>query len=169
MLDGMDQRTSWRHVVSLLSMENAPSPPPSDYFLAFQILYAKFYAFFNVKWIFLIALFIFEVGSLICAVSPTSNALIVGRAIAGLGGYVRHALSSCSLHTDMTSRAGIFTGVTTAITWVAPKELRPMLTGIGGGIYGFSSVFGPVVSISSFISMDQTNQLLSWEEYSQIR
>ncbi len=164
----MDQHTSWRHAVSLLS-ENAPSPLSSNPCPAFQILYAKFYAFFNVKWIFLIALFIFEIGSLICAVSPTSNAFIVGRAIAGLGGYARHALSSCLSDADMTSRAGIFTGVTTAVTWVAPKELRPMLTGIGGGIYGFSSVFGPVVSVLNFISMSPINQLLSWEEYSQMR
>ena len=31
------------------------------------------------------AIAIFEVGSLICATAPTSNALIAGRAFAGLG------------------------------------------------------------------------------------
>jgi MFS family permease len=43
------------------------------------------------------ALCIFELGSLICGVAPTSTALIIGRAIAGLGS------------------AGMFTGATTAV------------------------------------------------------
>lgn len=49
------------------------------------------------KWVFLMALLIFEIGSLICGVAPTSTALIVGRSIAGLGS------------------AGMFTGATTAV------------------------------------------------------
>lgn len=146
---------------------NAESQLPSDFFPAFQILYAKFYTYFNAKWIFLIALFIFEVGSLVCAVSPTSTALIVGRAIAGLGGYAHHVLSSCKSETNMFSSAGIFTGVTTAITLVAPIQLRPMLTGIGGVIYGFSSVFGPVVSMSNLLK-GRAYHNLSWEGYLQM-
>jgi hypothetical protein len=43
-------------------------------------------------------------------------------------------------------RAGIFTGATTAISRVAPLELRPLIIGLVGGLYGFCSVFGPVVS-----------------------
>lgn len=39
----------------------------------------------QVKWAYLIAIFVFEVGSLICAVAPSSTVLIVGRAIAGIG------------------------------------------------------------------------------------
>ena len=35
---------------------------------------------------FLHLVFIFEVGSLICAVAPTSIILVLGRAIAGIGG-----------------------------------------------------------------------------------
>jgi MFS family permease len=50
----------------------------------------KIYTYFNVKWTFLIALLIFEVGSIICAVAPSSKVLILGRAVAGVGaaGYV---------------------------------------------------------------------------------
>lgn len=39
----------------------------------------------SVKWVFLLAIGIFELGSLVCGVAPTSTALIIGRAIAGLG------------------------------------------------------------------------------------
>jgi len=60
----------------------------SAYFLtscAFQLFFGKLYSFFSIKWVFLGGLGIFELGSLICGVAPTSTALIMGRAIAGIG------------------------------------------------------------------------------------
>lgn len=45
---------------------------------AFQLLYGKLYKFFSIKLVFLTGLFIFEVGSLICAVAPNSITLIIG-------------------------------------------------------------------------------------------
>jgi predicted MFS family arabinose efflux permease len=47
-------------------------------------MYGALYKYFNVKWIYLAAIFIFEVGSLLSAVAPSSKALIVGRAVAGV-------------------------------------------------------------------------------------
>lgn len=52
---------------------------------AFQPTYGKIYTIFSIKWVFLLAIAIFEVGSLICAVAPSSAVLIVGRAVAGIG------------------------------------------------------------------------------------
>lgn len=51
---------------------------------ALQTMYGSIYKLFNVKLSYLVAVFIFEVGSLISAVAPTSTAFIVGRAIAGV-------------------------------------------------------------------------------------
>jgi MFS family permease len=48
-------------------------------------LYGRAYQSFNVKWTFLISMAFFALGSLICAATPTSTGLIIGRAIAGLG------------------------------------------------------------------------------------
>ena len=45
---------------------------------AFSLFYGKLYSLFNIKAVFLSALFIFEVGSLVCALAPTSKALIIG-------------------------------------------------------------------------------------------
>ena len=45
---------------------------------AFQLLYGKLYKYFSIKGVFLSGLFIFEVGSLICGVAPTSISLIIG-------------------------------------------------------------------------------------------
>ncbi|MCJ1387089.1 MFS sugar transporter [Xylographa soralifera] len=52
---------------------------------AFQLQFGKLYTFFSIKWVFLTAIAIFELGSLLCGVAPNSIALIVGRAIAGIG------------------------------------------------------------------------------------
>lgn len=52
----------------------------------FQLLFGKLYAEFSIKWVFLGGLAVFEIGSIICAVAPGSVVLIVGRAVAGVGG-----------------------------------------------------------------------------------
>ncbi len=49
-------------------------------------MYGKLYAEFNIKWVYLTALGIFELGSIICALAPSSIALILGRAVAGARG-----------------------------------------------------------------------------------
>jgi MFS family permease len=48
-------------------------------------MWEKIYKFVSLKLSLLAAITTFEVGSLICAVEPTSNTLIVGRTIAGVG------------------------------------------------------------------------------------
>ncbi|KAK2795184.1 hypothetical protein FQN52_006110 [Onygenales sp. PD_12] len=52
---------------------------------AFQLVWGKLYTFYSIKWTYLTALFIFELGSLLCVLAPNSTAFIVGRAIAGVG------------------------------------------------------------------------------------
>ncbi|KAH8659978.1 putative efflux pump antibiotic resistance protein [Xylariales sp. PMI_506] len=102
----------------------------SAYFMTFggfQSSWGKVYKYFPLKPAFLAAMFIFEVGSLVCAVAPSATALIVGRAIAGLGG------------------AGVSTGAFTIIGLSAPPETRPTLTGITGSSYGVAAVCGPLI------------------------
>jgi MFS family permease len=93
----------------------------------FQSTWGKVFKFFPLKISFLIAIFIFEVGSLICGVAPNSVALIVGRAIAGVGA------------------AGIGSGAYTIIAFTAPPKKRPMFTGIVGTAYGIAAVIGPLI------------------------
>lgn len=82
---------------------------------------------FNVKIVFLAAITIFEVGSLICGISKTSTTLIVGRAIAGLGA------------------AGILSGSMIIIAHNVPLAKRPIYTGFTLGMYGIASVIGPLL------------------------
>lgn len=48
-------------------------------------MFGKMYTVFSIKIVFLSALFIFEIGSLLSALAPSSAALVLGRAIAGFG------------------------------------------------------------------------------------
>ncbi|GIJ91429.1 hypothetical protein Asppvi_010394 [Aspergillus pseudoviridinutans] len=93
----------------------------------FQTAWGKAYGFFSLKITFLLALFLFEIGSLICGVAPSSVALIVGRAIAGLGA------------------AGLNTGSFTLVAFCAPPKKRPIFTGLIGLSYGIASVVGPLL------------------------
>ncbi len=93
----------------------------------FQSAWGKVYKYFPLKTSFLISIFIFELGSLICGVAPNSTALIVGRAITGLGA------------------AGVGSGGYTIIAFSASPRVRPMFTGIIGASYGIAAVVGPLV------------------------
>ena len=52
---------------------------------SFQFMFGKLYHLFSVKHVFLASVVIFEIGSLVAGVSPTSAALVLGRAISGMG------------------------------------------------------------------------------------
>lgn len=93
----------------------------------FQSTWGKVFKYFPLKISFLIAIFIFELGSLICGVAPNSTALIVGRAIAGVGA------------------AGIGSGAYTIIAFTAPPKTRPIFTGVVGTAYGIAAVVGPLI------------------------
>jgi hypothetical protein len=94
---------------------------------ALQLLFGKFYTYFSVKWTYLVAIGIFELGSLVCGVANSSLTLILGRAIAGMGS------------------AGIFSGALIILAYSVPLEKRPMYSGFIGSMYGIASVSGPLL------------------------
>ncbi len=94
---------------------------------AAQTSAGKIYKYYNLKWTFIISMFIFEVGSLICAVAPNSKTLIIGRAIAGLGS------------------AGLGVGGTSIVSYTVPPAKRPMMLGIIGMTYCIAAVLGPIL------------------------
>lgn len=94
---------------------------------ALQPLYGKLYNSFSVKLVYLAAVFVFEVGSLVCAVAPSSTAFIVGRAVAGMG------------------TAGLFSGSIVILAYTLPLRQRPLAFGLIGGMWGIASVAGPLL------------------------
>ncbi|KAI3392017.1 hypothetical protein diail_6344 [Diaporthe ilicicola] len=94
---------------------------------ALQLLFGKFYSYLNIKWVFLSAIGLFELGSLICGVAPNSTALIIGRALAGAGS------------------AGILSGALIILAFTVPLRQRPAYAGGITSMYGIASVAGPLL------------------------
>ncbi|KAL9018649.1 MAG: hypothetical protein Q9185_004060 [Variospora sp. 1 TL-2023] len=88
---------------------------------------ANFYKYFNPKHVYLASIAIFEVGSAVCASAPTSNAFIIGRALAGVGA------------------AGLLQGAFGILTYVCTLEKRPIFLGIVVSLFGLFSSIGPVI------------------------
>jgi MFS transporter, DHA2 family, glioxin efflux transporter len=87
----------------------------------------KIFRYFDLKWSYLVSMAIFEIGSLICGVAPSSKALIAGRAIAGVGG------------------AGLSVGGTSIISFTVPPPKRALMMGIVGMTYCIAAVLGPLL------------------------
>lgn len=93
----------------------------------FNPLFGRIYQLYATKWVYLISIIVFEVGSAVCGAAPSSAAFIVGRAIAGIGA------------------AGIFCGGIMIIVPLVPLRRRPIFTAFFGIAFGVSSVLGPLI------------------------
>lgn len=86
---------------------------------AFQLPYGRAYTLLDTKYTFLSSILIFEVGSVICGAAPNSIALIIGRAISGIGG------------------SGIFGGALIIIAESTPLAKRALFTGQCASTFSF--------------------------------
>ncbi|KAL4886462.1 major facilitator superfamily domain-containing protein [Aspergillus karnatakaensis] len=94
---------------------------------AVQLVFGKLYQFHPSKPVFLSSLLVFEVGSLLCGVVTTSDMLIVGRTIAGLGA------------------TGLFSGCLIIIAKAVPLRVRPAHMGLVSSMHAVASVAGPIM------------------------
>ncbi|KAH6646197.1 putative MFS multidrug transporter [Truncatella angustata] len=94
---------------------------------ALQPLTGKLYTYLSAKRTFLLFVAIFEIGSLLCAVSTSSTFFILGRTVAGLG------------------TAGLENGALTLIAGAVPLHKRPLYTGIVFAIGQIGIVVGPLI------------------------
>ncbi|KAE9579145.1 hypothetical protein CGMCC3_g4488 [Colletotrichum fructicola] len=92
---------------------------------ALQLPYGKAYAQFNVKWIYLGSLVVFEAGSVLCAVAPNSGTLIAGRVVSGVGA------------------AALYSGAINMVAMTVSPQRAPALFGIVSGMVGLASLVGP--------------------------
>lgn len=89
---------------------------------ALQPMAGKLFTYFDLRWTYLSFLFIFEVGSLICATAVNSEMLIIGRAVAGSGA------------------AGLFSGALVIVGNHVVLRIRPLVTGAFVAMFGISNV-----------------------------
>jgi MFS family permease len=87
----------------------------------------KIYKFYPAKPVFLICITIFEIGSAVSGAAPSSKALIVGRAISGLGS------------------SGMTSGLMVIMFHTIPLRERPIYQGFFGVIFAIASVVGPLI------------------------
>lgn len=92
-----------------------------------QPLTGKMFTYFSSKWTFLFFFVVFEVGSAICGAAQSSNMLIAGRSIAGLGA------------------SGLINGCLTIIGGVCRPEKRPLFMGLAMGVGQIGIVAGPLL------------------------
>ncbi|MCJ1311385.1 hypothetical protein MMC25_005056 [Agyrium rufum] len=91
------------------------------------LVWGRLYGNFDGKWLYLLTTLIFEAGSALCGGAPNMDALIVGRAICGLGG------------------AGMYLGVLTLLSSLIAPPDRPLFIGLMGMTWGLGTVLGPIV------------------------
>ncbi|KIW00847.1 uncharacterized protein PV09_07607 [Verruconis gallopava] len=91
------------------------------------LLFTRAYGLFDVKRLLLSSLLIFEIGSAICGAAPTSDVLIAGRVIAGVGG------------------AGMYLGALTYISAFTTRSEAPLYNALIGLSWGVGSILGPIV------------------------
>ena len=94
---------------------------------AFGLFMGRVYTFYNPKWVYLSSLVVFEIGSAVCGAGSNSIALIIGRAIAGLG------------------NAGLVQGALVIIVHIIPLHERPQYTGFIGMAFGIASAISPLL------------------------
>ncbi|KAJ5833038.1 Aspyridones efflux protein [Penicillium riverlandense] len=95
--------------------------------MSLQPTFGRIYMYFEAKTTFLLSLLLFEVGSVICATSPSSPVLILGRAIAG------------------AAAAGLLTGNLAIFGQVVPLRKRPRGMAIMTSLYSIATLAGPTV------------------------
>ncbi|KAM5444973.1 hypothetical protein MferCBS31731_000429 [Microsporum ferrugineum] len=86
-----------------------------------------FYNIFDIKYVYIISLALFEGGSALCGGAPTMNSLIVGRVMAGIGG--------CGMYLGVLNYIAIFTTL----------RRRPVYMGLTGIVWGAGAILGPVI------------------------
>jgi MFS family permease len=95
--------------------------------MVFQPSFGRLCSLFPLKLVFYFSNALLVIGSIIGATAPTSEVLIVGRAVQGWGG------------------AGIFASTLTLYSFVVSKKQMPLFVSVLGSIYIVASILGPVI------------------------
>ncbi|KAL2755533.1 hypothetical protein ACRALDRAFT_1064391 [Sodiomyces alcalophilus JCM 7366] len=104
----------------------------------------RLYAFYNIKWVYCLSLVVFEIGSVVSALAPNSMALIIGRAVSGLGA------------------AGLVSGTTTILAYCVALQKQAKLSPVILGMYSIGSAVGPLVGGAITDSKVLTWRFIFW-------
>lgn len=94
---------------------------------SFSIFFGQTLAIFSSKSIWLVSLFLFELGSVVSGVAPNMNAMLAGRTVSGVGA------------------AGIFMSAMQILAETTAVTARAQYMGILGALFSISMVAGPLI------------------------
>ncbi|KAI1860003.1 uncharacterized protein JN550_011687 [Neoarthrinium moseri] len=94
---------------------------------SFGFMFGRLYTLVSNKRLYMIALGIFELGSLLCTVAPTSWFFILGRCLAGIGA------------------AGIQSGSLIILTQCFPRQQRPIWSSLLGATQMLGIISSPII------------------------
>ncbi|KAJ3995103.1 MFS general substrate transporter [Lentinula boryana] len=92
-----------------------------------QPSFGKIYTVFNLKAVYLVALVVFEVGSIVCATATSSLMFIIGRAVAGVGA------------------SALLSGSMNIIAYAVPLEKRASYNAGVSSMFTIASIVGPLL------------------------
>jgi MFS family permease len=90
-------------------------------------MWGKGFKYFNIKYAYLVSIVLLIIGSIVSAAAPNSEAVIIGRAVQGLG------------------IGGTLSGSVIIINHVSHPRLHPLLIGIWTAIFIISTILGPLI------------------------
>ncbi|KAH8797768.1 MFS drug efflux transporter [Xylogone sp. PMI_703] len=94
---------------------------------ALVLPWSKFYGLYNAKYLYIGSLCLFMAGSALCGAAPTMTAMIVGRALAGMGG------------------SGMYFGILVLLSVSTTVRERPTYIGFTAISWGIGTVAGPAI------------------------
>jgi MFS family permease len=92
-----------------------------------QPILGRAFTVVNTKWTYVASFAIFEVGSLVCALAPNSNGLIIGRAISGAGA------------------GGVLSGSYVITAQTVPMRVRPAYTAAVAMMFSLGAIVAPLI------------------------
>ncbi|OJD18667.1 hypothetical protein AJ78_01363 [Emergomyces pasteurianus Ep9510] len=95
--------------------------------VAVVLPFGRLYGLFNIKFLYIASVILFQGGSALCGGAPNINAFIIGRVIAGAGGN------------------GMYLGVMNILSINTNDKERPMYLGLCGLVFGTGTVVGPLI------------------------
>lgn len=80
------------------------------------------FALFNIKYLFLVAMFIFQIGNILCGAANSIGILVAGQIVCGLGG------------------AGLYMGTINILSRLTTVQERPIYLGFTGISWGIGTM-----------------------------
>ena len=113
--------------------------------VAVILITGRLFGLFDIKWLMISYILLFEIGSALCGGAPSLDALIIGRVIAGMGGsgmYIGFVLFAFQV--NLLRLIVRYSALSYISVFTIPRE-APLYNALIGMSWGVGAILGPVV------------------------